>query len=115
MAELYSAGDSQQVVAYGEQALALARHLGLKELMGLVLNDLCWPFGTQKHLEQSRQALNEAQAIWRELGNLLRLAEVCRFMLIIHCLLHPVFHRVDRCRLPLLNLQAHRLERTYAV
>jgi hypothetical protein len=37
VAELYSAGDSQQVVVYGEQALALARQLGLKELMGLVL------------------------------------------------------------------------------
>jgi DNA-binding SARP family transcriptional activator len=84
VAELYSGGDSRQVMAYGEQALALARELGLKELMGLVLNDLCWPFGAQKHLEQSRQALNEAQAIWRELGNQLRLAEAYRFLLIIH-------------------------------
>jgi DNA-binding SARP family transcriptional activator len=84
VAELYSAGDSQQVVVYGEQALALARELRLKELVGLVLNDLCWPFGAQKHIEQSRQELNEAMAIWRELGNLLRLAEAYRFLLIIH-------------------------------
>jgi DNA-binding SARP family transcriptional activator len=84
VAELYSSGDSQQVVVYGEQALALARQLGLQELVGLVLNDLCWPFGAQKHIEQSRQELNEAQAIWRELGNMLRLAEAYRFMLIIH-------------------------------
>jgi DNA-binding SARP family transcriptional activator len=84
VAELYSAGDSKQVVAYGQQALALARKLGLKELMGLVLNNLCWPFGAQKQLEQAREELNEAQAIWRELGNLPRLAEASRFMLIIH-------------------------------
>jgi len=84
VAELYSAGDSQQVVAYGQEALALARELGLKELIGLIQNNLCWPIGAQKHLEQSRQALNEAQAIWRELGNLPRLAEASRFMLIIH-------------------------------
>jgi hypothetical protein len=84
VAELYSAGDSKQVVAYGRQALALARKLGLKELMGLVLNNLCWPFGAQKQLEQAREELNEAQAIWRELGNLPRLAEASRFMLIIH-------------------------------
>ena len=86
VAELYSGGDSKQVVAYGQQALALARELGLKELMGLVLNNLCWPFGAQKQLEQAREALIEAQAIWRELGNLPRLAEASRFMLIIHSL-----------------------------
>jgi DNA-binding SARP family transcriptional activator/tetratricopeptide (TPR) repeat protein len=84
VAELYSAGDSQQVVAYGEQALALARELGLKELMGLVLNNLCWPFGAQKQIQQAREVLIEAQAIWRELGNLPRLGEASRFMLIIH-------------------------------
>lgn len=84
VAELYSAGDSKQAVAYGQQALALARKLGLKELMGLVLNNLCWPFGAQKQLEQAREELNEAQAIWRELGNLPRLAEASRFMLIFH-------------------------------
>ena len=84
VAELYSAGNSQQVVAYGQQALALARESGLKELIGLVQNNLCWPVGAQKHLDQSRQALNEAMAIWRELGNLQKLAEASRFMLIIH-------------------------------
>jgi DNA-binding SARP family transcriptional activator len=86
VAELYSAGDSKQVVLYGEQALALARELGLKELMGLVLNNLCWPFGAQRRLEEVRAILLEAQAIWRELGNLPRLAEASRFMLIIHSL-----------------------------
>ena len=71
-------------MGYRAQALALARELGLKELMGLVLNNLCWPFGAQKQLEQAREVLIEAQAIWRELGNLPRLAEASRFMLIIH-------------------------------
>jgi DNA-binding SARP family transcriptional activator/tetratricopeptide (TPR) repeat protein len=84
IAELYSAGDSKQVVAYGQQALALARDLGLKELTGLILNNLAWPFGAQKHLEEARAELSEAQSIWRELGNLQKLAEASRFMLIIH-------------------------------
>ncbi|MEJ2706234.1 MAG: AAA family ATPase [Anaerolineales bacterium] len=84
IAELYSAGDTKQVVAYGQQALALARELELKELMGLVLNNLAWPFGAQKKLEQARKEFREAQSIWRELGNLQKLAEASRFMLIIH-------------------------------
>ena len=84
IAELYSAGDAKQVVAYGQQALALARELGLKELTGLVLNNLAWPVGAQKKLEQAREELSEAQAIWRELGNLQKLGEASRFMLIIH-------------------------------
>jgi DNA-binding SARP family transcriptional activator/tetratricopeptide (TPR) repeat protein len=86
IAELYSAGDTRQVVAYGQEALALARELGLKELTGLVLNNLAWPFGAQKKLEQSKKELREAQSIWRELGNLQKLAEASRFILIIHSL-----------------------------
>ncbi len=84
IAELYSAGDSKLVVSYGQQALTLARELGLKELTGLVLNNLAWPFGAQKKLEQARCEFSEAQSIWRELGNLQKLAEASRFMLIIH-------------------------------
>lgn len=80
-AELYSAGDIKQVMVYGQPALALARELDLKELMGRILTDLCWPFIAQKQLDKARETLREAQAIWRELGNLPRLAEASRFML----------------------------------
>ena len=86
-AELYSAGDSRQVVAYGHQALALARELGLKELIAHALKNLSWPFGAQKQLAQAREELAEAQSIWRELGNLQKLAEAYRLMLILHSLI----------------------------
>jgi tetratricopeptide (TPR) repeat protein len=86
IAELYSAGDSEQVVAYGQQALMMARELGLKELTGLVLNNLAWPFGAQKKLEQAQEEFREAQSIWSELGNLQKLAEASRFMLNIHAM-----------------------------
>ena len=86
-AELYSAGDSKQIVAYGQEALALARELGLKELTAHALKNLSWPFGAQKNLEQAREELAEAQSIWRELGNLRKLAEAYRLMLILHSLI----------------------------
>jgi tetratricopeptide (TPR) repeat protein len=72
------------IMAYGLQGLALARELGLKELVGGTLNILCWPFVGEKQLGQARAALTEAQDIWHELGNLQRLGETYRFMLIIH-------------------------------
>ena len=83
-AEMYSAGDTKKIVAYGQEALALARELGLKELMAHALKNLCWTFGAQKHLEQARAELTEAQSIWQELGNLQKVAEASRLMLIFH-------------------------------
>jgi len=83
-AEMYSAGDTRQIIAYGQDALVLARELGLKELMAHALKNLCWTFGAQKHLEQARAELAEAQSIWQELGNLQKVAEASRLMLIFH-------------------------------
>ena len=83
-AELYSAGDMGEIVAYGRDALALARELGLKELIAHALKNLCWPFGAQKQLKQARDELAEAQSIWRELGNLQKVAEASRLMLNFH-------------------------------
>jgi len=83
-AELYNAGDTRQIVAYGQEALVLARELGLKELIAHALKNLCWPFGAQKQLKQARDELAEAQSIWRELGNLQKVAEASRLMLNFH-------------------------------
>jgi DNA-binding SARP family transcriptional activator len=82
--EFFGAGDSSLIMEYGRQALALARELGLKEILGGTLNILCWPLVGQKQLERALEALTEAQLVWRELGNLPRLGEASRFMLIIH-------------------------------
>ncbi len=40
LVEFHTGGDSQQVLAYGEKALVMARELGLKELEGYVLGNL---------------------------------------------------------------------------
>ena len=82
--EFTSAGDNNLVMDYGQQALLLARELSLKELMGRILTILCWPYFAQKRIEPARQALSEAQSIWRELGNLPRLAETSRYLVIMN-------------------------------
>jgi DNA-binding SARP family transcriptional activator/tetratricopeptide (TPR) repeat protein len=76
LVELHSSSaDGQKVMAYGEQSLTIARQLGLKELQGNVLSNLCWPYVAQKQLEAALQAIQEAADIWRVLGNIPRLLE----------------------------------------
>jgi tetratricopeptide (TPR) repeat protein len=76
LVELHSSNaDGQKVMAYGEQSLAIARQLGLKELQGNVLSNLGWPYFAQRQLEAALQAVQEAADIWRALGNIPRLLE----------------------------------------
>jgi DNA-binding SARP family transcriptional activator len=84
VAELYSAGITQQVADFGGQALALARELGLKELTGRILNSLCWSSFALNKIEDALEDLAEAKTIWRELGNLQQLAEASKTMLLIY-------------------------------
>jgi tetratricopeptide (TPR) repeat protein len=91
MVEVTSAGDNDLVMAYGQQALALARELGLEELQGRILLLLWLPLLFQKQLKPCLEMLSEAQAIWRELGNVPRLAEAFRYRVIVHSAIgdHP--------------------------
>jgi class 3 adenylate cyclase/tetratricopeptide (TPR) repeat protein len=84
LVEFYSGGDSQKVFAYGEESLSIAREMGLKELMGFVLGNLTYAYFNEGALEEAREANNEAQAIWRELGNLPMLADSYTLKLAIH-------------------------------
>jgi DNA-binding SARP family transcriptional activator/predicted ATPase len=84
MVEFTSVGDNNLVMAYGQQALSIAHELGLKEQVGRILLLLVFPFFVQRQLEQCLETLSEAQTIWRELGNLPRLAEATRYRVIIH-------------------------------
>jgi predicted ATPase len=74
-AALYGGEDNQITLAYGEASLAIARDLGLKEQMGTVLVHLWMPRIAQKQLRAALEANFEAEAVWRELGNLPKLAE----------------------------------------
>ena len=74
--ELNGGGDKQQVLAYGEKALALARELGLQEQMGYMLGNLTLIYSGVEQFEAARKASSEAQSIWLALGNLPMLADV---------------------------------------
>jgi tetratricopeptide (TPR) repeat protein len=65
-----------QAIECGELSLALARQLNHREQMAQTLNDLgsfCYMYSG--HIEQTKTALREATALWRELGNLPMLAD----------------------------------------
>jgi tetratricopeptide (TPR) repeat protein len=75
LVNVYSGGDAQQMMDYGEQSLALARELQLREQLALILNDLWYPYTAVGQWERMRQALAEARELWRVLGNMPMLAE----------------------------------------
>ncbi len=69
LVENYGGGDDRKTLAYGQQSLAIARELGLKEQMGSVMLNLCWPYLAQIQLEEALGVNSEALAIWQTLGN----------------------------------------------
>ena len=83
VAVLYSAGDSSQVIAYGDQALVLARQLNLKELTGRILGSLCWPYFARNEIAYALETLVEAKSIWQGVGDLTQLAEASKTMVFI--------------------------------
>lgn len=71
----YTGGDPQQRIAYGEQALALARKLDLREQLAFTLHDIFYAYAGLGQWAQARTALAEARDRWQRLGNLPMLAE----------------------------------------
>ncbi len=67
---LWSGGDQRQAVAYGEQALALARELNLREQLAFTLNDLSYAYMSIGDWLRVQPVLDEARELWRELSNL---------------------------------------------
>ncbi|HEX6386636.1 MAG TPA: AAA family ATPase [Anaerolineae bacterium] len=82
LVEFYTGGDSQKVYLYGEQSLAIARELQLKERMGFLLSSLTWAYLLQFKLGAARQANSEALSIWRQLGNLPMLTDTYSLRLV---------------------------------
>jgi DNA-binding SARP family transcriptional activator/tetratricopeptide (TPR) repeat protein len=85
-ATLYGGEDAQITLAYGEASLSLTRELGLIEQMGTVLVHLWMPYIAQKQLGAAFDSNREAEAVWRELGNLPKLVETYDMLKFLHIL-----------------------------
>lgn len=71
----YTGGDPRQRIGYGEQALALARQLDLREQLAFTLHDIFYAYAGLGLWEKARTALKEACDLWQRLDNLPMLAE----------------------------------------
>lgn len=67
--------DSQTILGYGEEALAIARELELKELMGYVLTNLAWTYLNAEQIPAALKANSEARDVHQALGNLPMVAD----------------------------------------
>jgi DNA-binding SARP family transcriptional activator len=68
--------DLARAIESGERSLALAREQNLREQMAQTLNDLgSFLYLYSGQIEKSREALREADQLWRELDNLPMLAD----------------------------------------
>jgi ATP/maltotriose-dependent transcriptional regulator MalT len=67
--------DAQGGIAYGEQALAVARQFNLREQMAYILNDISRVYLASGETTQAMNAIRDAKVIWDELGNVPMLAD----------------------------------------
>lgn len=65
-----------QAVAVGEQAVALARSLGLEEQLAFALNDIGSLYTGVGRIEDGLRAAAEAKGLWTKLGNLPMLTDI---------------------------------------
>jgi DNA-binding SARP family transcriptional activator/predicted ATPase len=71
----YGGGANQEILAYGTEALAMARELGLQELAAYVQTNLAWAYFNSDQLEAARTSNDESRAAWEALGNLPMVAD----------------------------------------
>jgi tetratricopeptide (TPR) repeat protein len=72
---VFGSGGMVEAIAYGEQSIALARQLGLREQHALAAHDLYYAYGATGQPDRAEATLAEARGLWRELGNQVMLAD----------------------------------------
>jgi class 3 adenylate cyclase/tetratricopeptide (TPR) repeat protein len=72
--------DAEQAVAHGEEALRIARELGLGEIEAYVLNDIGRAYGSVGRSDDAFQAYEDARVLWEKAGNEPMTADVLGMM-----------------------------------
>ncbi|NJN82965.1 MAG: AAA family ATPase [Caldilineaceae bacterium] len=73
--ERFVGTNSAKAIEYGEEALAIARDLGLRTETAYLLHDLSDTYGQRGEFEKGDEVIVEAAALWRELENRPMLAD----------------------------------------
>ena len=84
---VYADVDAPQAIAFGEQSLAIARELNLREQMAYTLHDLMPAYAYIGELDRARTVRLQAREIWRELDNKPMLAESISGLALLHFML----------------------------
>ncbi len=74
LVNMYLEANPQQAVAYGEEALAIARQSGLQEQSAFIVGDLAYAYTLAGRLDEANEKFAEANGLWQDLGNLAMLA-----------------------------------------
>src|SRR5258708_6424066 len=72
----FGGGSLEELLRYGEKAMALAREHNLKETLAYVLTDISQGYSLSKQYDKGFQCLDEARVLWEELGDKPMLANV---------------------------------------
>ncbi len=72
---LFAGRGARQALAYGEQALAIARRHAMREELAYILHDIARAYFEAGDVDPAWSAQEEALALWRELGDLPMLAD----------------------------------------
>jgi tetratricopeptide (TPR) repeat protein len=65
---IFGGGDMRQAIAHGEQSIALAKELGLRERQAFATQDIYYAYVAIDQPRPAWERLVEARELWRELG-----------------------------------------------
>lgn len=85
--DVYTTGNARAAIKSGEQSLAIARELNLREQMAYTLNDLMAAYAFVGDMERARDVRLQAAEMWREVDNQPMLAECITGLAFLHFLL----------------------------
>ena len=88
--KIYTSGDAHEGIRYGEQSLAIARELNLREQMAYTLHDLFVAYAYLGENEKARDVRIESSNIWRELDNKPLLAESICGLALLHFMIGEI-------------------------